>query len=112
MQHMIANGTPVTCEDISGGVAFRVPHVQTRAARVREHIEDIVFWRQLFMTVSAREGVLRRDFVTRIKGAKRLLLIPKLLPSGFDQVKRILSARTRHSFNLEQELWGAQMRNH
>jgi hypothetical protein len=40
--------------------------------------------------------MVRRNVLVRIKGAESLLLIPKLLPLGFDQMKRILPAAARH----------------
>jgi hypothetical protein len=37
-----------------------------------------------------------RERFARIEGAKGLLFVPKLLPFGLDQMKRILSAAARH----------------
>ena len=42
------------------------------------------------------EGMVRGHGLAGIEGAKRLLLLPSLLPFGFDQMKRILSATARH----------------
>jgi hypothetical protein len=85
--------------------------VQTRAARIWEHIEDIKLGRQLrgghfagnFMT--QREGVRGRDFVARIKGAECLPLVPNFLPFGLDQVKWILPAAARHRKNSLPVQW-------
>src|ERR1035437_3499982 len=42
------------------------------------------------------ERMIRGNFLARIEGAESLLLLPSLLPLGFDQVKRILSATACH----------------
>ena len=46
--------------------------------------------------VASGKRVARRNFFTGIKRAECLLFVPSLLPLGFDQVKRILSATARH----------------
>jgi hypothetical protein len=40
--------------------------------------------------------MVRGNFVAGIERAESLLLLPSLLPFGFDQVKRILSAAAGH----------------
>jgi hypothetical protein len=40
--------------------------------------------------------MVRGNFLARIESAECLLLFPSLLPLGFDQVKRILSAAAGH----------------
>ncbi|MFZ1071835.1 MAG: hypothetical protein WAO21_00220 [Verrucomicrobiia bacterium] len=92
----------VAGEDVGGGVAFRVADVQTRAARIWKHVKDVKFGRQLrrghfsgkLMALGKRVPV--RQDVARIKRAKGLLFVPKLLPFGLDQMKRILPAAARH----------------
>ena len=41
MQYVEAARAAVAGEDVRGGVAFRMPDVQTRAARIREHVQDV-----------------------------------------------------------------------
>src|ERR1019366_2108968 len=79
-----------------------MPDVQARAARIRKHVEDIKLFGQLRGGHLARnfmangERMTRGNFFSRIEGAKSLLLLPSLLPLGFDQMKRILSATACH----------------
>src|ERR1035438_7263967 len=40
--------------------------------------------------------MVRGNFLVGVERAKRLLLLPSLLPLGFDQMKRILSAAAGH----------------
>src|ERR1035437_7416311 len=79
-----------------------MPDVQARAARIRKHVEDVELFGQLRGGHLARnfmahgERMTRGNFFSRIEGAESLLLIPGLLPLGFDQMKRILSATACH----------------
>src|SRR5579864_920183 len=102
MQHIEATRATVARENVRGGVAFGMPDMQTRTARIRKHVEDVKLRGQLrcghfagkFMAHG--EWMVRGNFLARIECAESLLLFPSLLPLGFDQVKRILSAAARH----------------
>ena len=103
---MQALGAFVARENIRGGVTLRMADVQARAGWVGKHVENVKFGWQLrgghlagkLMTPGKRVPV-RKDFA-RIKGAKGLLFVPKLLPFRFDQMKRILSAAARHTAGI------------
>src|ERR1039458_4147838 len=102
MQPMTALGAFVSRENIRGGVTFRMADVQSRAGGIGKHVEDVKFGWQLRcghpagkMMASGKRMPVRKDFA-RIKGAKSLLFVPKLLPFRFDQMKRILSAAAGH----------------
>jgi hypothetical protein len=47
MQHVEALRAFVARQNVRGGVAFGMPDVQARAARIRKHVEDVKFRRQL-----------------------------------------------------------------
>ena len=47
MQHVETLRAFVARENIRGGVTFRMPDVQARAARIRKHVENVKFRRQL-----------------------------------------------------------------
>ena len=107
MKHVVAERAAVTREDVRGGVAFRMADVQARAGRVGEHVEDVVFRRELrcsclfpFQTVALREGMIAWQRFAGIKCAKRLTFVPDFLPLRFDQMKRILPATARHRGEL------------
>ena len=81
--------------------------VQTRAARVGEHVEDVILGRQLgggrglaLQLMPHREGMALRQLFAGVPGAKGLLPVPGGLPFGLDQVKRILSAADCHRFAI------------
>ena len=57
MQHVEAARAAVARQNVRGRVAFRMPDVQSRAARIRKHVEDVELRRQL------RCGHLAGDFV-------------------------------------------------
>jgi hypothetical protein len=102
MQHVQTLGAFVARENIRGGVTLRMADVQARAGRIRKHVENVKFGRQLRgghlagkLVAPGKRVPVRKDFA-RIKRAKGLLFVPKLLPFGLDQMKRILSATARH----------------
>ena len=98
MQNVAALGALVAGEDVGGGVAFRVANVEARAGWVGEHVEDVKLRRGLaaghhgFRAVSLSERMTFGNHFAGVPGAKSLLVVPVLLPFGFDQVKRILPA--------------------
>ena len=122
MQHVEAARATIARENIRGRVALGMSDMQARAARIRKHVEDVKFLRQLrggnfagkFM--ARGKGMVRGNFLARIERAESLLFLPSLLPLGFDQMKRILSAAaghratntTRNDAGLNR---GVQMRN-
>ena len=68
MQNIQALHPRVTADNIRRGVTFRMPHMQSAAGGVREHVEHIQFL--LF-----RNSVL---------GPEGLVFVPVLLPAGFN----------------------------
>src|SRR5947199_5110676 len=78
MQHIETAHPFVARDDVGGGVTFRMSHVQTRAARIRKHVEDVTF---RFRPIET--------FLARIRRMKKLALIPKALPFGFKPIKRV-----------------------
>ena len=78
VQHIAAAHPFIPRENVRGRVALRMPHVQSRAARIREHIEHVILR-------------LRRvkAGVARIRRMESLRPIPVLLPFGFEGGKRI-----------------------
>ena len=76
--------------------------VQAGAGWIREHVENVGF-RDLLrfeVFVPLCEWMLGIDFLAGIPGAKCLLRLPMLLPFGFDQMKRILSASCHKPGNI------------
>ena len=98
MQNIETFGAPVSGQNIGGGIALWMADVQSRAGRVGEHVQDIIFRRQLRCgnlagnVVALRKRMTGRNFFIGIKSTKTLLLFPKLLPLRLNQMKRILSA--------------------
>ena len=74
MQHVEAAHALVTGDDVRGGVAFGMPHVQPVAAGVGEHVQDVV---------------LRPGPVDVLGHAKGLAALPVILPLGFDFSERV-----------------------
>ena len=113
MQHVETARAAVARQNIRGRVTFGMPDVQARAARIREHVEDVIFRGQLRggnfagKFVARGERMVRGNFFARIERAESLLLLPSLLPLEFDQVKRILSAAAGHrAVNTTQKIAG------
>ncbi len=65
-------------DDVSRGVAFRMPNVQPGPARVRKHIEYIEFWLRSIET-----------FLAGVRRVKKLAFVPDGLPFRFDLVERV-----------------------
>ena len=65
-------------DDVSRRVAFRMPNVQPRPARVRKHIEHIEFWLRRIET-----------FLAGVGPVKKLALVPDGLPFRLNLVERI-----------------------
>ena len=90
MQHIEAARPTVTGQNVSGRVAFRMPDVQTRAARIWKHVQDVKLLRGLAAgqhgigPVPLRKGMVLRHRLSGIEGAESLLLVPGFLPLGFD----------------------------
>ena len=102
MKHVEPLRAPVAGEDVRGRVTLRMPHVQPRARRVGKHVEDVKLRRQRSGGGGLpRDGVARPEWmplrhgVAGVEGAESLLRVPRALPLGLNQIKRILSA-TRH----------------
>src|SRR3954466_12804736 len=97
MQHIESPGSLVAREDISGGITFRMPHMESITARVGEHVEDVVLRWQLpglgpFISelMPYRKRMLLWQDFPGIPRPESLLAFPELLPFRLDQVKRIL----------------------
>src|SRR6202140_1020110 len=75
MENVEAAHPLVTRDDIGGGVTFRMSDMQTRAARIRKHVEDVKFRFAWIEICLARIG--------RVKCAA---FIPDRLPFRFDLV--------------------------
>ncbi len=67
-------------DDVRGGVSFRVPDVQSIAAWVREHVQDVSLFAVFFGVSIAGRGVRRK----RIGSSEGALLSPISLPSSFN----------------------------
>ena len=70
----------VTTENVGGGIAFGMAHVQAGAGRVGEHVED----------VELRLGAV-------VRGGKGFVVEPVLLPLGLDDVEWVLFAEFGHN---------------
>src|SRR5437870_12039241 len=75
----------VARHNVSRGVTFGMPDVQPRAARIREHVEDVELW------LGAIEV-----FLARIGGVKRPAFIPKALPLRLEPIEGLLFAARSH----------------
>src|ERR1035437_9646461 len=98
MQDIVAERAAIAGEDVRGGIAFRVTDMQPRARRVREHVEDIELGPlvRFGLRVALRKAMIGGHRFARIPCPKCLVLIPMVLPLGFNQVKRILPASECH----------------
>ena len=86
MENVPAAQPLVARNDICRGVAFRMPDVQTRAARVGEHVEDVVF----------RLGWVKARFA-RIGCAKSPVFLPDGLPFRFEDVEGVWFTAFAHA---------------
>src|SRR5207245_6356040 len=75
----------VARHNVSRGVTFGMPNVQPRAARIREHVEDVE------LLLGAIEV-----FLARIGSAKCLAFIPKALPLRLEPIEGIWFAARAH----------------
>src|SRR5437867_13397046 len=75
--------------DVGSGVTFRVPDMQTGAARIREHIEHVKF----------RLGRIE-IFLVRIWRVKTLAFVPDCLPLWLNLVERIRFAALAAHLNI------------
>jgi hypothetical protein len=97
-QDIEAEGAAVAGEDVGSGVTFRMADMQAGAGRIRKHVQEIIFGRQLTggdsaaQAVTLREGMFRGHRLARVPGAKGSLGVPKVLPFGFDEMERVLSS--------------------
>ena len=76
MQHIEPAHPLKPPDDIRRRIALRMPHMQPRAARIREHIQHVVF---RLRSIKAR--------LPRIQDVKRLPLVPDALPARFKLVE-------------------------
>ena len=67
MQHVKTLHAAMTCHDIAGGIALRVPDVKTATGWIGKHIENVVL-----------------GYFGPLTGTKQTLLLPVLLPTRFD----------------------------
>src|SRR5205814_120902 len=85
MQHIETAHPFVARDDVGGGVTFRMSHVQTRATRIRKHVEDVKFRFRRIET-----------FLAGIGRVKQLLLVPEALPFGFEPIEWIWFSALAH----------------
>src|SRR6476659_5532497 len=85
MKDVVAAHAFVARHNICRGVTFGMPDVQPRAARIREHVEDVEFW---LGTIEV--------FLARIGGVKCPAFIPKVLPLCLESVEGIWFAARAH----------------
>src|SRR5438067_9679571 len=85
MQHVEPAHPFVARDDVGGGVTFRMSHLQAGAARIRKHVEDVIFRFRRIET-----------FLARIGRMKQLLLVPEALPFGFEPIEWIWFAARAH----------------
>ena len=106
MQHIKTDGAFVAGENVRGGITFGMPDVQSGAAGVGKHVEDVKFRWQLGGRWIARKcmspgkRMVLGDFLTRVKSAESLLYLPDFLPFGFNQMEWILPAAARHKVGI------------
>src|SRR5438046_3167168 len=86
MQNIETAEAFVARDDVGRGVAFRVPNVQTCAARVGEHVEHIVL----------RPRRIEAG-LAGIKRVKKPALVPDFLPLRLDQIEWIWFAALAHA---------------
>src|SRR5438045_575031 len=85
MRDVAAAHPLVARDDVSRAVTFGMPDVQPRAARIREHVEDVELW------LGAIEV-----FLARIGGVKCPAFIPKALPLRLEPIEGIRFAARSH----------------
>src|SRR4029077_14916525 len=85
MKDVAAAHTFVARHNVCRGVTFGMPDVQPRAARIREHVEDVELW------LGAIEV-----FRVRIGSVKCPAFIPKALPLRLEPVEGIRVAAHAH----------------
>src|SRR3712207_745717 len=90
MQDVEAAHALVARDDVRRRVTLRVPDMQSGAARVGEHVQDVELW--------LRRIEARLAGVGRVKGA---LLIPDRLPLRLDDIEGIRLAALAHAEELE-----------
>jgi hypothetical protein len=79
MKYLIATLAAVPRDDVRGRVTLRMADVETLAAWIREHVQDIVFGL----------GSIESGF-SRIWNAVGFVFLPVTLPLRFDLMKGIL----------------------
>src|SRR5262245_24394755 len=85
MQNIESAHTLVTRDDVRGSITFGMANMQSSAARIGKHIEDIKFWPRGIET-----------FLTGIGRVKKLLLFPNGLPFRFEFVEWVRFAALVH----------------
>src|SRR6476646_7159346 len=85
MKDVAAAHAFVARHNVSRGVTFGMPDVQPRAARIREHVEDVELW------LGAIE-----IFLAWIGGVKCPAFIPKALPLGLESLVLIRFVARAH----------------
>src|SRR5437763_12947645 len=85
MQHIESAQALVTRDDIRGGITLRMANMQTCAARIGKHIQDVKF---------RLRGI--ETFLTGIRHVKELSLFPDGLPFWFELVEGIGFAALAH----------------
>ena len=98
MQHVEAAHAFVAGEDVRRRVALRMADVQARAARIGEHVEDVVF---RFRGIEIR--------FAGIRSVKRAALFPDGLPFRLNLIEWIRFAAVRSSVGIRNT--GKQERN-
>ena len=103
MQDVEAARTTIAGKNVRGGVTLGMPDVQSRAGRVGEHVENVKLLRELrgscgfsCQIMANSKWMPVRHGVAGIERAESLLLLPGLLPLGFDEMEWVLSAAARH----------------
>src|ERR1700761_6017736 len=98
MQHVQSLCTTIPRQNIRGRITLRMSHMQSRAAWIRKHVENVKLRRQRLrlrnfagQVMPDPKRMVRRDGVARIESAKSLPFVPGLLPFGFDEMKWVLS---------------------
>ena len=98
MQDVVAERPAIAGQNIGGGVAFGVAHMQPRPRRIGEHIKDIKLGELLRprRCMALSKGMAGRHAFPRVPRAEGRALIPLALPFGLNQMKRILPSSGCH----------------
>ena len=80
VQHVLAVHALVASEDIGADVTERVTHMESGAARIREHVEH-----EHRVAVDDLFGTLRKQ-ARRVRGPEGVISFPAVLPARFDLV--------------------------